>query len=206
MTFIRPLLAVCMMVTLAAGTAAAATTLSPAASKSVPGGTAGTTSTAPAASGAIKDLTLSTPSPDKNKDIDPKDIPDVLMDEMKQVETDCHNNYFYSNFHDCRCVAVKFLDARIKSDPDTPRSRIYENVASQCPDPVSIAGYVYTSCASFLKATRPDDYVPICKCTANTVATQYTAHPNMNIRYIERLRKGAYHSCGLNGNPAYQAK
>lgn len=132
--------------------------------------------------------------------IDPKDIPQVLMDEMKEVETNCKNNFFFSSFHDCRCIGVKFLDARLKTDPNTPKERVLESVAVQCTDEASIAGFVYKSCSDYMKNTRKD-YVQFCKCSANNVATTYAKTPVMNLRYIEGLRRNAFIACGIRNNP-----
>ncbi len=131
------------------------------------------------------------------KGIAPAEIPEVLMQELKEVENICTANYMYSSFHDCRCVAVKFLDARIAADPATSRDAIFKQVAAQCVDKVSIIGYIYPSCYDIMKLHYPDTYRSICECTANKVAEDYAANPVVNIRYIEGLRKTAFRQCGM---------
>lgn len=133
--------------------------------------------------------------------MDPKDIPDIVMKEMQEIQKNCERNYFYSSFHDCKCVAVKFLDARMKSDPDVPKERIFTQIAGQCVDEPSIAGYIYKSCADYMQHTRPSDYVSFCRCSANDVAKSYTKAPVMNLRYIEGLRRNAFVKCGIGNNP-----
>ena len=136
------------------------------------------------------------PAPE-TKAIDPADIPDVLMDEVKVVERLCVTNYMYSSFHDCRCVAVKFLDARIKSDPKTSRDTVFKQVAAQCVNQVGIIDYVYPSCHDIMKLRHPDTYRQLCECTARNVAAAYKAQPEVNLYYIERLRNKAFRECGL---------
>ncbi len=138
------------------------------------------------------------------RSIDPADIPEILMNEMKEIERNCEANYFYSSFHNCRCVAVKFLDERLKSDPDIPQSTIFKRVNAQCPDKIAIAGFVYRSCYDFMKFHRPDDYVDFCECAAKDVAEKYAARPAVNLRYIESLRKKAFIGCGMGQNRLYK--
>jgi hypothetical protein len=148
-------------------------------------------------------LNLATPNqPQGAAGIDPKDIPEILLTEMKEIERNCTNNHFYSSFHDCKCITVKFLDARLKSDPDVPKERIFNDVAGQCPDEAGIAGYIYKSCAAYMDTVRKD-YVSFCTCTANDVAKAYTRTPVMNLRYIEMLRRNAFTNCGIANNPDY---
>lgn len=135
--------------------------------------------------------------------IDPADIPDILMNEMKEIEKNCRDNYFYSSFHDCRCIAVKFLDERLKSNPETAQSTIFKRINAQCPDKVAIAGFIYRSCYDFMKFHRPQDYVAFCECTARDVAEKYAERPAVNLHYIERLRRNAFKGCGLGQNPQY---
>lgn len=136
---------------------------------------------------------------------DPADIPDILIDEMKEIENSCRSNYFYSSFHDCRCIAVKFLDARIRNEPGVSRDMIFKSVAAQCPDEVSVAGFVYRSCYDFMKFHRPYDYREFCTCSARQMAAEYTASPLVNLRYMEQLRKKAYMNCGLANAPEWRA-
>ncbi|MGZ9097548.1 MAG: hypothetical protein ACXW30_04550 [Micavibrio sp.] len=138
-------------------------------------------------------------------EFNPADIPDILMDEMKEIENSCRSNYFYSSFHDCRCIAVKFLDARIRNEPGVSRDMIFKSVAAQCPDEVSVAGFVYRSCYDFMKFHRPYDYREFCTCSARQMAAEYTASPLVNLRYMEQLRKKAYLNCGLANAPEWRA-
>lgn len=131
------------------------------------------------------------------KAVNPAEIPDIVMQEVKEIEHICSGNYLYSSFHDCRCLAVKFLDARISTDPATSRDAVFKQVAAQCVNKVSIAGYIYPSCYDIMKLHYPDTYREICECTANKVAEDYAARPIVNLRYIEGLRKAAFRQCGM---------
>ena len=137
------------------------------------------------------------------KEIDPKDIPDILMDEMKEIERRCESNYFYSSFHDCRCIAVKFLDERMKSDPEIAQFMIFRRVSAQCPDKTAIAGFVYRNCYDMMKRNRPD-FVNFCECVADDMTRKYSERPMVNMSYIESLRKDAFRSCGSLQNNTYR--
>jgi hypothetical protein len=137
------------------------------------------------------------------KEIDPKDIPDILLEEMKEIERRCESNYFYSSFHDCRCIAVKFLDERMKSDPDIAQFIIFRRVNAQCPDKPAIAGFVYRSCYDMMKRDRPD-FVNFCECVAKDMTEKYAERPLVNMSYIEGLRKDAFRGCGSLQNNTYR--
>lgn len=153
------------------------------------------------------DLKLETGKvPGESAAIPPDEIPEIILKEMQQIEKNCNANVMYAAFHDCRCIAVKFLDARIKSDPETSGSdRVFQSIQTECPDEPGIAGFVYKSCADVMRYARPKDFEKFCKCSANQVARNYTQRPRMNMRYIDNLRKSAFVSCGIAENPAYNS-
>jgi len=129
--------------------------------------------------------------------LDLSEIPDVILKEMDQIQKNCQENYFYSNFHDCRCIAIKFLDARIKSNPVRSKESVLNTVQNQCADEVAVAGFIYRGCSSYLSYKAPEDFEGVCSCAANDVARQYVRAPFANMRYIENLRRDAYVECGL---------
>ena len=160
---------------------------------------------APSETGSPDLLDLQTRPPEAaSSTVNPADIPDVLMAEMNEIESNCNANYMYSAFHDCRCIAVKFLDARLKSDPNRSKDLVFTAVSNQCPNTPGIAGYIYKSCTDVMKNERPD-YNQLCECAANQVAASYTLNPVMNIRHIDNLRKRALVDCGIGNNPAYNS-
>ena len=156
---------------------------------------------------ALPNLNLETPDTGTGKSsaIDPKDIPEILMREVNEIEKSCNYNTLYAAYHDCRCIAVKFLDARLNSDPDRSRDAIYQKVSSECPNEPGIAGFIYKGCTEVMQYARPKDFDKFCSCSANDVARSYTARPNMNMRYIEGLRKRAYIRCGVAEQPDYNS-
>lgn len=162
-------------------------------------------SVAPAAPVITAPQQLGLPNPKKSDDfdpsaLDPSEIPEIVLQEAYAVEKSCENNYFYSSFHDCRCVAVKFMDARLKSDPSRSKDQVLSSIANQCADEVRVAGFVYHGCEGFMKFNRPNDFESFCTCSANTVAREYARNPMLNMRYIENLRKNAYVQCGISTN------
>lgn len=153
------------------------------------------------------DLKLETGKiPGESTTIAPDEIPEIILKEMQQIEKNCNANVMYAAFHDCRCIAVKFLDARIKSNPETSGSdRVFQSIQNECPDEPGIAGFVYKSCADVMRYARPKDFEKFCKCSANQVARNYSQRPRMNMRYIDNLRKSAFVSCGIAEDPAYNS-
>lgn len=129
--------------------------------------------------------------------LDLSEVPEIVLRDMDQVVKNCRANYIYSRFHDCECIGVKFLDARLANDPTRGRDAIFNSVANECPNELEIAGFIYTSCSDFMRNRRPDSFESFCTCAANAVATRYTRAPRANTRYIENLRKQAYLDCGL---------
>lgn len=168
----------------------------------------GTPATAPGATQQPQTATSSMPAapigdglklstkPSGPEAVPPKDIPDVLMAEMKDVESSCEKNYFYSSFHDCKCIAVKFIDARMKSDPSTTKDRVFNSISNECVDEAGVAGYIYRSCGDYMQHKRTD-YVDFCKCTANKVAASFAKTPVMSLRVVESLRRQAFIDCGI---------
>lgn len=155
------------------------------------------TTTAPPAAPAPQLGILSAPT--GNRGIAPTDIPEEVLAEMARVESDCSQNFFYSSFHDCRCIAVKFVDERMKRGPDVAHTTILTAVTNECPNIPGAAGYIYASCSQYMDWTNPveDSY---CRCTANRVAEKYGKAPRMNTRYIQRLRRDAMVECGRPGS------
>ena len=143
-------------------------------------------------------LTILTPKdgPRSVDEIPPEELPQELLDEMTSVEAECTRNSFYAAYHDCRCIAVKFFDERIKRGPYAVRNIIMNDVNNQCPNEAGIAGHIYRSCTEYMSWARPD-YEDFCKCTANKVAERYARTPRMNTRYIQGLRKNAMLECGM---------
>lgn len=135
-------------------------------------------------------------------DVVPVDqIPKIILDETAEIEMNCRNNYLQSSFHDCECLAVKFLDARLLSDPEQNKDRVLQSVTSQCADETKIAGFIYTGCIGFMRFTNPDSAESFCGCASNQVAVNYTRNPLMSLRYIENLRRNAYNTCGVANLP-----
>lgn len=153
----------------------------------------------------LPDLNLETKSTGgPGASIDPSQIPDILLKEVEEIQKNCTYNTFYAAFHDCRCVAVKFLDARLNSDPEGSRDAIYQRVANECPNEPGIAGHIFTGCVDVMQYARPKDFDKFCTCAANDVARSYTNQPVMNMRYIEDLRKRAFVRCGIAEQQEYR--
>lgn len=152
----------------------------------------------PAPGTGLTILAPKVPGPRSVADIPPEELPKELLDEMVSVEKECSDNTYFSAFQDCRCIAVKYLDERIKRGPYAVRNIIMNDVNTMCPNTPGVAGYIYKSCTEYMSWARPD-YEDFCRCTANKVAERYTRNPRMNNDYIGGLRKNAMLECGMPG-------
>ena len=145
----------------------------------------------------VKGLNLGSLQIQAEPKVPPDEIPEILLMEMDTIVRNCRANYTYNNFHDCECLGVKFVDARLKSDPEVSKETIFTQIGNECPSEERIAGFVYNGCMAFMESVRPDDFKEYCECTANAMALSYTRRPILNVGYIDNLRRGAYYSCGI---------
>lgn len=125
----------------------------------------------------------------------PEDIKTEILEEVQTTYNDCARNEEYSIFHDCECISVKFLDARVLAGPEVPHNRIYQNIMQECVNDAGVAGFSYDSCASVMKYDRLDDLDKYCSCYANEVAKIYAKNPNTSTAYINDIGVKSYLKC-----------
>lgn len=129
----------------------------------------------------------------------PRDIQDEILLEADRVFNNCSINLIMSKYQDCECMALKYIDARVRVGPDRKYDDVINDVARECPNVAGIAGSIYVECFDI-----PDIYVlsdkeqqEFCACYANETANNYTRNPFNSYRYQMNIRKGALLHCGF---------
>lgn len=126
-------------------------------------------------------------------------IDPAYLDEMDRIYNTCAGSSLYSTYYDCRCQAVKFLDARIKRGPNPPTEYILSDINTECANVAGLAGYAYELCTGKLSLLNYKDkaFAPFCECFANAYARSYAKAPRLSSRHVQLLQKKAYQTCGF---------
>lgn len=114
----------------------------------------------------------------------------------------CSNNAIQSIYFDCACIAGAFRAERDKEDL-VPQSQIVSKLFNQadtpCANTIGIAGDAYKKCQSFTKTFRnretEESNESYCTCVANSAAIRFSKKPDLNLRYIEKIKTNAMVSC-----------
>lgn len=126
----------------------------------------------------------------------PDEIQSDLMIEAEKEYQKCTRKGAYSKYYDCRCIAIKFLDARIKRGPEAHSQHILGEVTLECPYAAGVAGLSYRKCESMFAMGIVGDLDKFCTCFANSVAKTFSAKPSMHSQYVSYLHQKAIAECG----------
>lgn len=116
------------------------------------------------------------------------------LDEMQAVYNRCSQR-FHSQYMDCRCIAVKFLDQRMKQGSAPPQRILLEKVYDKCPATAAVAGKTYNRCLNWASMMRPD-YKRFCECYANHYATTFSENPTLRPLAQQSMMSAAMSECG----------
>jgi len=125
---------------------------------------------------------------------DMSDIPDEYIIEASKFGDECRNNDKLNKHFDCRCMAVKYLDARIEYGPSAGVSVIRNKLGYDCKDATGIAGELYQACLLDIENAPthldPEEY---CSCYANTFAKYFEEWPgritiNLKVSLMSRAK------------------
>jgi hypothetical protein len=103
-----------------------------------------------------------------------EDIPDKYIEEAYEFNNKCETDFVLSQYYNCDCLAVKYLDKRIETGPRTSAQSIMMSINKECKDAARAAGYYYQQCMENSQTMGTD--VPtedFCKCLGNTYAKLY---------------------------------
>jgi hypothetical protein len=107
---------------------------------------------------------------------------DQIMSEAQDYNLDCQVNSGYARFHSCDCLALHFMNERLRH-PDFTRSKIQDIIDNDCIDAPSIAGYSYDKCVSLYSSSDAKILKPLCECYARTFTNTYAKKPNVSGYY-----------------------
>ncbi|MCB9982653.1 MAG: hypothetical protein H6861_03125 [Rhodospirillales bacterium] len=125
------------------------------------------------------------------------DVPDEFIMEADAYFYECQSNKSLSQYHNCECLSLAYLDKRIEFGRFATKSEIMMAINKECRDAVGAAGQVYNECLAkagrFKPGTDPEKY---CECVANSYAkTINMAAPVISSRSMVRYQTYAYTAC-----------
>ncbi len=115
--------------------------------------------------------------------------------EAIDVYQECTTTSYLSNYHDCRCVAGAFYNARLAEPAPTQRGVLLGTILPQCPDLPRIASIKYQQCIDWAKLQRPDNYQEYCQCYGATFAKNFEGQTAPLSRIEPKLAKFALKRC-----------
>lgn len=104
------------------------------------------------------------------------EVPDEFIQEAQRFADHCKGDADMRQYKDCECLAVKYLDQRIKLGKDADSTAILGAIEEQCPDATEAAGIHFEKCKADLLTIPPG--VPVdayCACYANNFAKLFEA-------------------------------
>ncbi len=102
------------------------------------------------------------------------EIPTAYIDEAIAYGEKCAANPQMTQYYNCECMAVRYLDERVEVGPDTNESLIALKIDNQCRDGTQAAGVMYSKCLrGGLRPPEGMDLDKFCSCVGNTYAKLY---------------------------------
>lgn len=102
-----------------------------------------------------------------------KKIKDEYLEEAQRFFEQCETDYNLSQYYNCECLAVRYLDERVEF-PRKNEQSILLSIRNSCHDATNAAGETYNSCMTngtiFPPGVDPEAY---CKCFASNYATLF---------------------------------
>lgn len=125
----------------------------------------------------------------------PEDIQQNIITEAQKVESDCRLDSTYATYHDCRCIADKFLAKRVLSGPAPSTSSLAYQLDLQCINVKGIKVKAFDQCLHLISHEKRGNKAALCSCFANKVAQSYNDKPDPNYRYLGRISGDALVAC-----------
>lgn len=121
-----------------------------------------------------------------------------LMNESETAFTHCNQNFMLSRYYECSCFALKFMEARIKSGPDTNFYNLITDMDySECVFTPAIAGHGFDRCYELMYLQEFTDEIldKICECTGRSVAESFGRNPVADMEYADNLFRDMLGKC-----------
>ena len=125
------------------------------------------------------------------------EIPDEYLDEAQNFFLYCENKTLLREYHDCECLASRYLDQRIKRGGTADRSHIMLSIRNTCHEASEAAGAEYNSCMGSTTSI-PIKVEPkvFCECYANTYAKLFEEYgASVSSKTIVKLRTRSRVTC-----------
>lgn len=128
---------------------------------------------------------------------DTEKIPEEYLQEANEVYSACANDYNESQYFNCECLSLSYLDERIRLGPTASSYEVRTNLGRQCFDAINAAGPTYDSCIRKANRLQPGtDPELYCECVANTyVRLLQGQKPRINSKSITYFRVEARKRC-----------
>jgi len=125
----------------------------------------------------------------------PPEIQEELNEEAQKIYTDCSFSSRYAQFHDCRCLAIQYLDKRIMKGPEATEAALLTAIAGECVNDAGVAGYYYPQCKAQFSSLITSNIEEFCTCYANQMAKNYAKQPSLYHYHLRNLTSAAFRSC-----------
>lgn len=103
-------------------------------------------------------------------------IPDEYIEEAMEVEVACADNPFRAAHTDCRCLAARFFDARVRAGPEASAAGLMLEINATCPNVEGMAGWAFEGCIERpLLVPGGQDPQAYCTCVGNAYARIFGA-------------------------------
>jgi hypothetical protein len=117
------------------------------------------------------------------------------LEEMQAQYKECTSDPVFSQFHECRCFAMKYLDTRVTMGPKATLLDIRRQAEKGCTNVPAIAGTYYGKCLSS-NQTQIDNVDEFCTCFANAMARNFSKNPGSSIDHFVGLQNLSNQQCG----------
>jgi hypothetical protein len=128
----------------------------------------------------------------------PADVQEELMEEADRAFNYCSGNYMLSNFYDCSCYTMTFMEERYEKGPEVPFIQLLQGDAiAECVFEPSIAGYIYTRCTTgaVMDSLTDKQVENMCQCASRATAMEFKKKPWLSMGYVDRMYNEIYIEC-----------
>ncbi len=130
----------------------------------------------------------------------PSENQEEITMETEGVFSGCNANEDYGQFHDCSCVAKKYMDYRVLQGPGNSNTTIMTEISKpdiirECINEAGVAEHFYRSCV-INYGDRKSDIEGYCTCFADSMGKAYREQAVVSDHSMQRLNKESHRGCG----------
>jgi len=129
----------------------------------------------------------------------PSEHQEEITMEAEGVFSGCNANEEYGQFHDCSCVAKKYMDYRVLQGPE-PQGGIMNEISKpdiirECVNEAGVAEHFYRSCV-INYGDRKSDIEGYCTCFADSMGKAFREQAVVSDQSMRRLNRESHRGCG----------